>query len=116
VVKELSYPIFTGGGPGIMEGANRGALEAGGKSFGLTIELPHEQSTNPYLTKHLDFYYFFSRKVCMTFSAEAFIFFPGGVGTLDEFFEILTLVQTGKIEKLPIVLVGVEFWSKLDEF
>jgi uncharacterized protein (TIGR00730 family) len=116
VVEDLGYPVFTGGGPGIMEGANRGAMEAGGQSFGLTIELPHEQSTNPYLTKHLDFYYFFSRKVCMTFSAEAFIFFPGGIGTMDEFFEILTLVQTGKIEKSPIILVGVEFWSKMDEF
>ncbi len=116
IAKELGYSIFTGGGPGAMEGANRGAFEAGGQSFGLTIELPTQQSTNPYLTGHLDFYYFFVRKVCMTFSAEAFVFFPGGFGTLDEIFEILTLVQTGKIEKLPIILVGAEYWNNLDNF
>jgi uncharacterized protein (TIGR00730 family) len=116
VWKELGYSVFTGGGPGIMEAANRGVFEAGGQSLGLTIELPTEQAINKYLTKSLDFYYFFSRKVCMTFSAEAFIFFPGGFGTLDEFTEILTLVQTGKIEKLPIILVGAEYWSKLDDF
>jgi len=116
IVQEFGYPIFTGGGPGIMEAANRGAFEAGGQSLGLTIELPDGQAANPYLTRNLDFYYFFSRKVCMTFSAEAFVFFPGGAGTLNEFFEILTLLQTNKIEKTPMILVGVEFWSKLDAF
>lgn len=116
VAKELGYSIITGGGPGIMEGANRGAFEAGGQSLGLTIELPREQATNPYLTDHLDLYYFFVRKVCLSFSAEAYIFFPGGYGTMDEFFEILTLVQTRKIEKAPIILVGGEFWNDVDAF
>ena len=116
IVNDLQYSIFTGGGPGIMEAANRGAFEVGGNSFGLTIELSHRQIQNKYLTRKLDFYYFFSRKVCLAFSAEAYIFFPGGFGTLDEFFEIITLVQTGKIEKIPIILVGSEFWSPLHDF
>jgi uncharacterized protein (TIGR00730 family) len=116
ITRELGYSVFTGGGPGIMEAVNRGVFEAGGESLGLTIELPTQQPVNKYLTKSLNFYYFFSRKVCMCFSAEAFIFFPGGFGTLDEFTEILTLVQTGKIEKLPIILVGAEYWNKLDDF
>lgn len=114
IVNELHYSILTGGGPGIMEGANRGAFESGGESIGLTIELPNHQVQNPYLTKNLNFYYFFSRKVCLSFSAEAYLFFPGGYGTLDEFFEIITLVQTGKIEKIPIILVGSDFWNPID--
>lgn len=115
ISSELNYSVFTGGGPGIMEAANRGAFEAGGESLGLTIELSNHQIKNEYLTDNLDFYYFFSRKVCMSFSAEAYIFCPGGFGTLDEFFEIVTLVQTKKIEKVPIILVGCDFWNPLDE-
>jgi uncharacterized protein (TIGR00730 family) len=116
IVKELGYSVLTGGGPGIMEAANRGAFEAGGKSLGLTIEIPEGQVTNPYLTEHLDFYYFFSRKVSMSFSAEAYIFCPGGFGTMDELFEILTLVQTHKIKNVPIILLGSDFWMKWNDF
>jgi uncharacterized protein (TIGR00730 family) len=116
ITKELGYTIFTGGGPGIMEAANRGSFENGGKSFGLTIKLPQEQTTNKFLTDHLDFYYFFSRKVCMSYSAEAYVYFPGGFGTMDELFEILTLVQTNKIEKVPVILINSEFWKPLDQF
>lgn len=112
IVENLGYAIVTGGGPGIMEAANRGAYEAGGQSIGFTINLPAEQVTNKYLTDHLGFYYFFARKVCLSYSAEAFIYFPGGFGTYDELFEILTLVQTNKIEKVPVILVGVEYWTK----
>ena len=97
-----------------MEAANHGAFDAGGPSLGLTIELSHKQVQNQYLNKKVDFYYFFSRKVCLAFSAEAYIFFPGGFGTLDEFFEIVTLVQTGKVERVPIILVGSDFWQPLD--
>jgi uncharacterized protein (TIGR00730 family) len=115
VAKELpTYVVVTGGGPGIMEAANKGAFEAGGKSIGFSIELPHEQHDNKYLTGKLDFNFFFSRKTIMCFAAEAYIFFPGGFGTLDELFEVITLVQTGKIEKVPIVLVGVEYWKHID--
>jgi uncharacterized protein (TIGR00730 family) len=116
IVSELHYSVVTGGGPGIMGAANRGAYEAGGNSIGLTIELPHEQKTNEYLTDEIGFHYFFSRKVCLAFSAEAYIFFPGGFGTLDEFSEILTLVQTNKIPKAPIILVGENYWRPLEKF
>lgn len=116
IASELGYSIITGGGPGIMEAVNRGAFEAQGNSVGITIKLPHEQKTNGFLTDEISLTYFFTRKVFLSFSAEAYIFFPGGFGTLDEFFEILTLVQTKKIESVPIILFGSEYWKPLERF
>jgi len=116
IVKEIGCTIVTGGGPGIMEAANRGAFEANGKSIGLTIKLPHEQKDNQYLTDSIPFYFFFARKVTLSYMSEVNIFFPGGFGTFDELFGIITLIQTGKIKKTPIILVGKEYWKQLDRF
>lgn len=107
------YGVITGGGPGIMEAANKGAAEAGGVSVGLNIDLPHEQSPNPYANFELDFKYFFVRKVMFMKYSMGFICMPGGFGSLDELFEALTLIQTQRIKSFPIVLVGSEFWTGL---
>ncbi|MEK7147867.1 MAG: TIGR00730 family Rossman fold protein [Patescibacteria group bacterium] len=115
IVKELEYSIVSGGGPGIMEAADRGAYEAGGNSIGLLINLPTAQPTNSYIKKSISFYYFFARKVCLAFGAEVFIFYPGGYGTLDEFFEIITLLQTRKMGGAPMICIGSEYWNKMKD-
>ena len=116
IVKELGYSIVSGGGPGIMEAADRGAFEVGGDSLGFLVQIPTGQPINAFLKKSMSFYYFFARKVCLAFGAEVFIFYPGGYGTLDEFFEIITLVQTNKIMGVPMICVGSEYWNKVKSF
>jgi uncharacterized protein (TIGR00730 family) len=115
-IAKHGFAVITGGGPGIMEAANRGATEAGGLSIGCNIELPHEQSPNPYANLSIDFRYFFVRKTMFVKYSEAFVVFPGGFGTMDELFEALTLIQTSKVQRFPVVLYGSEYWSGLLEW
>ena len=110
------YAVMTGGGPGIMEAANRGAREAGGLSLGCNIKLPLEQKPNPYLDKFIEFEHFFIRKVMLVKYSSAFVVMPGGFGTLDEGFEVITLIQTGKLERFPIVGLGGDYWQHLRKF
>jgi uncharacterized protein (TIGR00730 family) len=109
----MGFTVMTGGGPGLMEAANRGAYEAGGRSVGCNIQLAHEQRPNPYMQRSLTCHHFFVRKVLLFKYSYAFVALPGGVGTIDELFEALTLIQTGKIERFPVVLLGTEYWAPL---
>jgi hypothetical protein len=113
---ESGFAVITGGGPGVMEAANRGAQEAGGLSVGFGIDLPHEQATNPYLDMSVTFRHFYARKTMLVKAAEGFVLMPGGFGTLDEMFEALTLIQTGKVLDFPVVLLGEDHWSGLVEW
>ena len=116
IASDLKYAVISGGGPGIMEAVAKGATEAGGQAIGLRINLLRERHANEYSTDGIDFTYFFTRKTMLTFAAEAYVYFPGGFGTFDELFSILTLIQTNKIPHVPIILFGSSFWSPLKEF
>lgn len=113
---ELGFTVLTGGGPGIMQAGNQGAYEAGGRSIGVNIILPFEQNVNPYVTRSVDMRYFFTRKTMLVKYSYAFIVMPGGAGTLDEMFETMTLIQTGKLKNFPIILMGKDFWQPLMDF
>ena len=116
IVTDTHYTVISGGGPGIMEAASKGAAEAGGTAVGLRINLPRERNANPYVTDGMDFQYFFARKTMLAFAAEAYVFFPGGFGTMDELFSIMTLIQTCKVPRVPVILFGTKFWEPLREF
>ncbi len=111
ISKETNYAVITGGGPGTMEAMNKGVFEAGGKSLGFNISLPHSHESNKYMVDSMKYSYFFARKAMMTFTAEAYIFMPGGFGTMDELFSVLTLIQTGKIPHVPVILFDSEYWN-----
>jgi uncharacterized protein (TIGR00730 family) len=115
-ISRMGFTILTGGGPGIMEAANRGARDAGGPSVGCNIVLPHEQKPNPYVDRFVEFRYFFIRKVMLVKYSYAFVVMPGGFGTLDELFEAVTLIQTDKISDFPVILMGTAYWNPLIEF
>lgn len=115
LAKNLGYTILSGGGGGVMEAASKGGHRAGGKVLGATIIIPMEQRTNQYVTEVIPFYYFFTRKVALRYSTELAIYCPGGFGTFDELFEVLTLIQTRKMKRIPVVLFGSEFWNPLDK-
>ncbi len=115
-IAQRGFNVMTGGGPGIMEAANRGAKDVGGRSIGCNIVLPQEQAANPYLDKLVTFRYFFIRKVMLVKYSQAFVIFPGGFGTLDEAFEAATLIQTGKIFDFPLIFMGVDYWEPLFDF
>ncbi len=114
-IAQIGFTVMTGGGPGIMEAANRGAKDVGGRSVGCGIELPHEQTNNAYLDRSVTMHYFFVRKTLLVKYSYAFVVMPGGAGTLDELFEALTLVQTGKIKNFPIVVMGTDYWRELTD-
>lgn len=116
LLAEAGFVVMTGGGPGIMAAANRGAYDVGGVSVGCNIQLPHEQKPNPFIDLFLEFRFFFVRKLMLTKYSCAFVGLPGGFGTIDELFETLTLIQTGKIKNFPVILVGIEYWSPLVAF